>query len=167
MELTRISAYHSFTSSSLRWILQFLLENVNRTHWLAHTLTLDFYQISKMPLEPLRRVQSLKKHLKMTSGDQNAAAGVAKAGFSVSIYTPKMNQLECHWVSSLKSKGAARSLCSLPIILFLSLLCHRVSLSNSRNWLHGMRIYSWEWDHSSPCRGAILYLQTFSALIWW
>lgn len=32
----------------------------------------------------------------MPSGDQNAAVGVAKAGFSVCIYTPKMDQLECH-----------------------------------------------------------------------
>lgn len=46
-----------------------------------------------------------------------------------------------------------------------SLLCHRVSLSNSRNCLSGTRIYSWEWDHSSSRRGAILYLQTFSAFI--
>lgn len=48
---------------------------------------------------------------------------------------------------------------------FLSLLCRSVSSCNSRNWLQGTRIYSWEWDHSSPCWGAILYLQSFFAFI--
>lgn len=120
MEITRILVCCSLTSSSLSWILQFLLGNVKHSHWLAHTLTLHFCKISKMSLDPLGRVQSLKKHIKLTSRwwEWKCSSRVKKAGFSAYIYTPKMNHLECHWVFYLKSKRTTRALCSLPIISF-------------------------------------------------
>lgn len=66
---------------------------------------------------------------------------------------------------SILAEGQKKSHTLFLSFHFLTLLCHSISLSVSRSWLHGTRIYSCEWDHSSPCRAAILYLQRFFAFI--
>lgn len=121
-----------------------------------------------MPLEPLGRVQSLRKHLKMTSGwwEWKCSSRGEKSRVQVNIFTLLKwiiwNVIEHLTWRAREWPGLSAH---FPLFHFLSLLCHSTSSCNSRNWLCGTRIYSWEWDHSSPCWGAILYLQTFFVFI--